>query len=272
MYQLFIIVFVSFATLKATADSYKSRKCKDFVQRILRHHGFPAPGSRSFPRSSQGEIDLTKFNQEKPEFTIETTPIRINKGVKVPAKVPFALTSIPRFRPYSYVTNAYLFRGRILKDGSYEFLMAEMNPQNLSASSIPDRLKEPQPIVHKFHFSKECSLQNYQVNQPRSPLNFKEDSEDDIGFHASADGNCVFSETEDLGNKWNSYIHTMSMKKKLERLYGKERAKKMKMKEIIHIVPHPDHYWEICHLAMETITRTPLDSDKVQGEGSKVVD
>ena len=289
MYQLLTVFLVSFAMLKTIAQpgkdqtSYKGRKCKDFVHRVFKHYGLPAiPANRSFPHSSNRKVDLTKFNQGKPEFIIETTSLKIDKGLGVPdsGHLPVALKMSERKYNGLPHTKSIRFEGRILKDGRYELLITEINPSSLSASSLSNRLEEDQPITHRFRFSNQCSFLKYEVHQPRSPLEFEGDYGDGYkrGFDLSSDEKCVFDEAKNM-DEHQSYIHVMSKKElqlgqrswewEEDRMIRMMRREMKKEKNIIKATLHPYYYWKVCHLAKPIVKESHDDSGH---DGDETVD
>ncbi len=274
MSQQILTVFCIIVMLKATANPpppYTGRECKDFILRVFKHYGLPTiPANRSFPHSPNGKLDLTKFNQGKPEFTIETTPISIDKGVGVPGTghLPHALRmSDPKLNPYPFKKRVR-FKGQILKNGNYELLITEMSHQSVSASSISNRLEESQPITHKFRFSNQCSFQKYQVHQPRSPMEFEDDYGDGYkrGFNLSSDKKCVFDEIKNE-SKRRSYIRVMSQnglrydgEKNLERKNERAEIMMKEEKNVATFTLHPYYYWNVCGLAKSTM-KTSHDSN-----------
>lgn len=56
-------------------DFDTSSKLQKFVSRVFEYYDLPLPETEEFP--GYEDFELTNYNQEKPEFSIMTTPIGI---------------------------------------------------------------------------------------------------------------------------------------------------------------------------------------------------
>ena len=135
------------------------------------------PGTEEFPNYA---AEIEKYDQENPEFLVVTTPMEI------PQK-----KSSGRASANSIEAVHLMFMGEMLKDGSYEFTIAEIEPVSAKQHThINKFIDREQPVEHKFRFSNDCRFQEYHIRRASS-LNFKK-----TGFFVSADSNCEFNEPQ----------------------------------------------------------------------------
>ena len=153
-------------------------QCQAFVASVFRSYDLPLPETAGFP--VLGDFDLENYDQEKPEFTIVTTPIEIQRQ------------QFPKKQFIIQKKNHLQFEGKVLEDGSYTLVVSEIDPevitreQNPYMQSFYHITKMETPLVHAFHFSKDCEFNSYNVRKPPG-LERK-------GWFVSADSQCEFGE------------------------------------------------------------------------------
>ena len=177
----FVVLFLTGKMNFSLADPMaKPSKCQRFVSRVFAQYGLPAPGTDEFPHYKDF-ANLEKYDQEKPEFRIATEPMEI-----LQKQLPGDKSIV---RPQYHL----MFAGKILEDGSYIFIIGEIEPELTKGyTSFPlySFLDHPEPVVHDFHFSNSCELQTYQVKQSAHffyPLDLERP-----GFSVSANSHCTF--------------------------------------------------------------------------------
>ena len=229
-----ILLFIgNMSVAQESQSSPVNSKCQAFVSSIFEHYGLPLPGTNEFP--VHGDFDLENYDQEKPEFTIMTTPIEIQKQ-------DFSMRTLEIMSQESiYKSEDHLkFEGKVLADGSYAFAVSEINPQAQTSEenpymqtifSIPDM---ETPLAHVFRFSKDCEFLSYHIH--------KEPTMKRTGFRVSTNSQCIFDEpVPGEGLTAHELIATGNYNYMLlnpERRYA--------------ILYYPDYYRGICTLAKNT--------------------
>ena len=180
MFIIGILLLIGNTSFAQESQSTYSQ-CQAFVSSVFRNYNLPLPGTDGFP--VLGDFNLENYDQEKPEFTILTTPIEIQKQQLYLRKLRF-ITPKDHLR----------FEGKILPDGSYTLVVSEIDPevitreQNPYKQTVRSMLDKQTPFVHAFHFSKDCEFSSYHIR--KHPRFYRE------GFFISTNSQCVFDEPE----------------------------------------------------------------------------
>lgn len=223
-FLLFLLVGnTSFAQENQSTHS----QCQTFVSSIFSKYGLPHPETNEFP--TLGGFDLENYRQEKPEFTIMTTSIEIQK------QSPSLFIQLPPIVKSEYHLQ---FKGKILKNGSYAFAVLEIDPSSLDREQNPymqtlySIANINTPLVHVFHFSKDCEFSTYHIR--RQPGFNKK------GFFVSANSQCVFDEPAG-GQGLTAYI-----------LHGAVAEQNLLSTKEYMSLKHPNYYRGLCALAEKT--------------------
>ena len=129
-----------------TTSRYQS-----LVSRVFKYYNLPLPGTENFP--TYGEFNLSGFNNEKPEFSVMTTPMIIKPK-------SLAWRVLGKYLPGEYHLR---FEGKILDDGGYQLEVQE--------TKFSNRNIQFPPAIHRFHFSSDDSFQGYHVRQEPISIN-----------------------------------------------------------------------------------------------------
>ena len=161
-----MLLFIgNMSVAQESQSSPVNSKCQAFVSSIFEYYGLPLPGTNGFP--VYGHFNLENYDQEKPEFTIMTTPIEIQKQ-----------TSGLQRSPYK-AQERLEFEGKVLESGIYEFTISEIK--------YPLRhrhIYNEKPVTYTFNFSKDCKFSSYVI--------LKKPTMNSTGFHVDTNAQCEF--------------------------------------------------------------------------------
>lgn len=244
-----------------TNTSFAASKCQDFVKAIFNQYGLSLPGTSNFP--AHGNFNLENFDQFMPEFTITTTPRKVSKESS-------------KYKKAKLITRKdhLFFSGKVIEDGTYQFIVAEIRPEpkrGLGENNIDMIFDKPQPITHRFMFSKDCKFKGYAVNMLPPALSIKK-----AGFEVSADNACKFDDPAPQPGKLNAHKvggrKTFITTSKLNLSKGGLLKKETKMTEDYISLMYPDYYRKLCALAKESTKDEELEQNfQEKNKGSKSV-
>ena len=223
MFIIGILLLIGNTSFAQESQSTYSQ-CQAFVSSVFRQYNLPLPETDEFPAFE--DFDLENYDQEKPEFTIVTTPIEIQRQ-----QFPKKQFIIPK-------KDHLQFEGKILEDGSYTLVVSEIDPEVITLEQNPYKqtvrsiLDKKTPFVHVFLFSKDCEFSSYHIRK-RPGLERK-------GWFVSADSQCEFDEPR---KKQGLTAHIL-----LPHVLGY----KLLTPSNYMILKYPNYYRGLCALAEKT--------------------
>lgn len=206
-------------------------RCQNVVYNMFHEYGLPFPGIGILPLGIYGSFNLQNLNSEKPEFTITTEPIEINKRSQY--------QELTNSRRTIILKDHLRFEGKVLNDGSYVLIISEIHPlyqklgqHNFFIKDFSNTLRVEPPIVHTFHFSNNCEFNTYSIGK-QAGVNTK-------GFYVAANSQCEFDEPHKVEFGLTAHI-----------LYPTSQSQPFRIIKISEytILDYPNYYKNLCAIA-----------------------